>query len=158
MDPRSFLIVALLSFAAGGVISWGATSKYKDSVWKDAVSDQKIKAEAILAEKSAKNVALMVERDALKTKLEKEDAANRKTTDDLRARYATRSLQFVSSQRCGPSGGGTGSAAADSSGNDAATIIQLPDEIARNLRQLANDADKLADDYKKCFNYANSVK
>lgn len=121
---------------------------------------QKAEANAIYQQAQADIIALQVERDALKTTLEKEREEARKTTDDLRTKYAGLSLRFRSVQSGGDreNGAGTQGAGSNPAGPATASVLQLPDQVAGNLRQLAFDADKLRDDYAECYGYANKVK
>ena len=121
---------------------------------------QKATANVIYRKAQDDNLTLMVERDQLKTKLEKEHATNQKATDDLRTRYSGLGLRFTTDQGAGL---GLSSRSAQGAGTDPASAIapafvQLPDALAADLQQLTFDADRLADDYRKCYGYATQVK
>lgn len=121
---------------------------------------QKAEANALYQQAQADIIALQADRDALKTTLEKEREEARKTTDDLRTKYAGLSLRFRSVQSGGnrQDGAGAKGAGGNPASPAATTVLQLPDQVAGNLRQLAFDADKLRDDYALCYGYANKVK
>jgi hypothetical protein len=170
MNPV-LIIVLIVAWLASltGVGRWqytaGQTSqKVVDQVQFDGINkqlaDQKTEASAILKTRNAENLALMVERDHLKTTLEKQHAANQAATDALHARYAGLGLRFQPAQApgSGPSGGGAQGAGADSAGADGAATVELPAEIAESLRQIAYDADTLADAYRECWGYAQAVR
>ncbi|HQR02486.1 MAG: hypothetical protein JSR19_06925 [Proteobacteria bacterium] len=170
--PNPWIILGVVLALAGSFVA-GDLHGHKQGIAEQKVADQaqfdKINAEraeqiatANAAYRKAQhdNLALMVERDQLKTRLEKEHAANQKATDDLHARYAGVGLRFNLAQGTGLGGSGqraegTGSNAA---GIGSTAVVQLPDSIAANLRQLAYDADQLADSYRECYGYAEQVK
>ena len=117
------------------------------------IAANKTKAANSLANENAKNAALAVAWDATKNELEKERESHRTVTADLNRKYSGLSLRFRAAQAAGSGGGGIsplppGSDAASASG---APILQLPDQIAGDLRRLALDADNLNDDYRKCY-------
>ena len=78
----------------------------------------------------------------------------------LRTSLAARSLRFVST---GPAKAGTDrscrasapGAAASASHADAPAVVQLPDSLAADLRQLTFDADQLNVNYGKCYGWVN---
>lgn len=106
------------------------------------------------------NLALMTERDQLKTTLGKEHEQNRVNTAALRDKYAGAGLRYTNGTS---SGIGAGGISASGPGNNPASasgsaVLQIPDALTANLRQLAFDADTLADSYRECYGYANKVK
>lgn len=105
-------------------------------------------------------VALATARDQLKTQLEVEHAQHQKATDDLRASLAARRLRFALAESPGPGRDRAGAAGAGdhSAGAARAAVVQLPDALTANLRRLAFDADRLADDYRQCYGYAQRVR
>lgn len=106
--------------------------------------------------KQAEVIAALAERDAFKNQLEKERGEHRAATDALAARYAGLQLRFRAAQGAAPGdrGGRADSAAPNAPGADAAPVVQLPDAVATDLRQLALDADRLRDEYATCYGYA----
>ena len=124
------------------------------------IAEQKAQANAAYRAFQEHNVALMVERDQLKTTLEKEHEKNRIATDALRNKYAAASLRFAASQGAGSGDGGRSAQGAgiDSASSSAAAVVQLPDQITADLRRLSFDADELADNYRECYGYAQRVK
>jgi hypothetical protein len=109
--------------------------------------------------KTAQDIIIqtMAERDKFKTQLETDHAQNIKAITDLRNKYAGVGLRFTTTQSAGC---GAGSASPMPSEAGAArittpTVVQLPESLASNLRALAFDADMLAAEYKKCYEWAN---
>lgn len=125
-----------------------------------AIADRKAEAAKILMARNAENLALMIERDQLKTDLEKTREDNRKVTTAARDRYAGLGLRFkpakVAGRGCGR--GGAAAASAGPAAVDGAAAVELPGKIASDLRQLTFDADTLADEYRKCYGYAHRVR
>jgi hypothetical protein len=122
-----------------------------------AITKQKSEATAKYSAKQAEVIAVMAERDQFKNQVEKERNEHRIETDALRARYAGLGLRFRPAEGAGPGAGG-GSAASppgNPAGAVAPAVVQLPDAVARNLRQLVFDADRLRDEYAACYAYAN---
>jgi hypothetical protein len=119
------------------------------------IAKQKSDANTLYRAAQDKNVVLAVERDAFKTKLEKQYVLDKKNIDDLRARYAGERLLYEPSQSAGRGNGGTGTTSgAGSSSPAGSTFLQIPDAITADLRSLTYDADELAANYKKCREYA----
>jgi hypothetical protein len=170
MNPIVILIIGLVWLGSLiGVGKWQHTAgvtaqKVADQKEFDKINeklaDQKTEAAGILKTKNAENLALMVERDQLKTTLEKNDAINKAATAALRDKYFGVGLRFQPAQAAGRwlGGGSAQGAGLDSSGAAAAAFVQLPDKIAGDLRQLVFDADTLADAYRKCYGYAEKVR
>jgi hypothetical protein len=52
-------------------------------------------------------------------------------------------------------GGRAGSAEGNAAGADGPAVVQLPDAVAGDLRQLAFEADRLKDEYATCYRYVN---
>ena len=170
MNPILILVLIIAWLVSlTGVGRWQytagqASQKVVDQAQFDGINqqlaEQKAEAAAILKTRNAENLALMVERDHLKTTLEKQHAANQAATDALRARYAGLSLRFQPAQApgSGPGGGGAQGAGADPARADGAAAVELPAALAASLRQLAYDADTLADAYRECYGYAQAVR
>lgn len=161
------LVALAAAFGGGDYLGHGrgideqkvADQKIFDQI-NAGLAKQKAEANALYQQAQADIIALQAERDDLKTTLEKEREEARKTTDDLRSKYAGLSLRFRSVQSGGnrPNGAGAQSAGGNPASPATASVLQLPDQVAGNLRQLAFDADKLRDDYALCYGYANKVK
>ena len=143
-----------------GVDEQKAADQLQFDKYNQDITDQKTKANALYRKAQDDNLALMTERDQLKTTLEKQHAINQAATAALRDKYFGVGLRFSARQTAG-FGSGSGSAqgtGTDSAGAEPAASVQLPGEIAANLRRLAFDADQLADDYRKCYGYAEKVR
>lgn len=170
MNPILILVIGLVWLGSLiGVGKWQHTAgvtaqKVADQVKFDGINeklaDQKVAAAEVLKKANADNLALMVERDRLKTTLEKNDAINKAATAALRDKYFGVGLRFQPAPVAGrwPGGGGAQGPVPGASGADAAAFVQLPDPIAANLRRLVLDADILADEYRKCYEYAGAVR
>jgi len=170
VNPILILVIGLVWLGSlVGVGKWQHTAgvtaqKVADQVQFDTINqklaDQKAEAAEILKKANASNLALMVERDRLKTTLEKTREENRQATAAARDHYAGLGLRFQPSQAagCGRGGGGTQGAGADPAATDAAATVELPEAITASLRQITYDADTLADEYRKCYGYAQGVK
>lgn len=167
MNPLAALILMIV-IAAGGFFAGHHVGENAQKVADQAqfdginqkLADQKTEAAGILKERNAENLALMAERDQLKTDLEKTREDNRKATDDLRRKYSSVGLRFQPAQAAGAGCGGRGAegASADPSGVDAPTAVELPAALTASLRQIAYDADTLADEYRECYGYAQAVR
>lgn len=170
MNPYLIIgfIVALIVAAAGGFKvgdTYGTDQqKVADQVEFDrinqGIADQKTKAASLLAQKNAENLALMEERDALKINLEKEHAQAQAATAAARDHFAGLGLRFKPAEAagCRLGSGCAFGAAANTAGVDAAAGVELPGTITASLRQLAYDADTLADAYRECYGYAQQVR
>lgn len=169
MNPTLILAAILaviatfgIGFSSGrhaGIVDQKAVDQVQfDKINRDT-AEQKTQANALYRKKQDDNLALMLERDQLKTRLEKQHATNQANTAALRDKYTGLGLHFTAEaprlgngSRCAPSPG------ADPASNEPAAVVQLPGEIAENLRRLAFDADSLADDYRKCYGYVEQVR
>jgi len=157
-------IVALAGAGLGGYTTGRSAGvnaqKVADQVQFDtineALTNQKAEANAAYRAFQEHNLALVVERDQLKTNLEKRYAQDAAATDAARREYAGLGLRFQPAENAGSRGCrlGTGSAEADAPGPDAAATVELPAPITSDLRQLTLEADRLADEYRKCYGYA----
>lgn len=159
-----FIVVSGAAGFASGHHSGVTDQKAADQVQFDKInldiSTQKTQANALYRKQQDASIALMVERDQLKTTLEKQHAINKTTTAALRDKYFGIGLRFSTRKTAGL---GSGSGSAQGAGTDPAsaepsTLVQLPGEITADIRHLAFDADHLADDYRKCYGYANQVR
>lgn len=124
------------------------------------LSKQKADADALYLAKVKEVLDTVKQRDAFKKQLGEANEKDRLSTEAHHVELAGQQLRFATS--CNPTnagGGGSGGSAASPGGtaaaNDATTIVQLPAKITSDLRQLAFDADRLADEYRKCYGYAN---
>ena len=168
MIPNPWIILLVVLAIAGAGIG-GELAGHKAGVASQKVADQaqfdkintdltkqKAEANALLESEQAKLIAAIAERDRLKSNMEKEHAENLANIATLRRSYAGLSLRFRPEQAAG-SGNGSG-CANGAKGNppsaDDATVVQLPDSVTNGLRQLAEDADNLAADYKLCYQWA----
>lgn len=162
------IILSLIAAAIGGC-SYGtsagiAEQKALDQVQFDKhnqdIADQKTKANTLYRQAQDNNLALMLERDQLKTTLEKQHAINQAATTALRDKYFGVGLRFTAKQTAGFGSGssGTQSPGTDPASPETSTLVQLPGEIAANIRRLVFDADQLTDEYRKCYGYANQVR
>ena len=119
-----------------------------------ALAKQKDEANALLEKAQADIITAQAAADDFKTQLEKESAARKTDNDRLRGSYAGRSLQYASkAPRCGAGGSDANGAQGAAASPDAAAVVQLPDTITRDLRQLTFEADTLKSEYQKCFDW-----
>ena len=104
-----------------------------------------------------KVIQQQAENDALKKKLGDQYVQNTQNTNRLSAAYDALGLRYRAEQDPGyrQSGGCTAGTEGTSASVTGASIVQLPDEITRSLRQLALNADRLNDAYKLCYGYVN---
>lgn len=90
------------------------------------------------------------DRDAIHAKDQAITESNRRV---LAARNGGR-LQFAGTCATagrGASGGGAMPAAADGAGADGAATVKLSEAASRDVRDLVLDADRLADEYRRCY-------
>ena len=170
MNPILILVIGVIWLGSlVGVGKWQHTAgvtaqKVADQTLFDKsnqdLADQKTKAASVLATLNAENMALLTERAALKTKLEKEHAQAQAATAAARDHYTGLGLRFQPAEIAGRgcSSGGAASAAPDTARADAPAAVELPAALAASLRRIAFDADTLADEYRKCYGYAQAVK
>jgi hypothetical protein len=128
--------------------------------YHNAVEEQKSQASALLVKVQATIIAEQEAGAAFKNQLEIDRAKNRDDVDALRRKYADSKLRFIApatgqTSGCGGGSGGSAGTEGKASGPDAPTVVQLPDSIAGNLRQLTLDADKLSGEYATCYRYVN---
>jgi hypothetical protein len=155
-------VVAAVAIAGGGY-----TAGHKQGTTAQAQADQKQfdrinqgitaqKAEAakLYREAQDKALAAVQENDRIKTQLETEHANNAKAITDIRHKYDSLQLRFRAKDAgAGPNGSSPLPSGGNPAGAESAPIVQLPDEVTRGLRQLAQDADQLANDYRKCYGF-----
>lgn len=143
-----------------GVEHQQAVDQKQFDAYNQQIASQKAQAAAILADANAANLKLAMDRDLLKTRLERERGAAQKITEGLRTELAGVKLRFIPDQGagCGDSGSGTASAGANPASPAAPGVMELPAEISRNLLELAFKADQLKDNYATCYAYVQQVK
>lgn len=170
MNPYALLgagVIWLASLASVG--AWqrhdGAKAQaYADQAQFDKLNNDvqsaKDQAGAILLERNAANLALMEERAKFNNQLEKNRADNQAVTAALRRKYDDVLLRFRPNQAPsrGDGGGSAGSPATDAPDVEGAAVVELPGPLTRDLRRLAEDADSWLDEYRTCFQYAQSVR
>ena len=170
MNP--YLIIAAIAVVVGswvggnhvGHIGGMNEQKVADQARFDEInaeiSQQKAEASEKYRTAQENNLALMTERDQLKTTLGKEHEQNRVNTAALRDKYAGTGLRYTNGTGSGVGAGGISASGSDNNPASASgsTVLQLPDAIGANLRQLAFDADTLADSYRECYGYAQQVR
>lgn len=166
MNP--YIIIAAI-IALAGAFFGGERIGHRNGVNQQKVADQaqfdkvntdlaKQKAEAArLYEQAQKDIITKQTAEAeFKTQLEKQRAQANTTITALRRDYDARSLRFTIKDPGCRAGGGDSSATQGNPASPATTTeVQLPDSIARNLRQLVEDADSLKIEYQACYDWAN---
>jgi len=167
MNPFISLFAALLLAVTGfgyghhvGQVEQKAEDQQQFDKINAALTAQKAAANAAYRKAQDSTVALLAERDQLKTTLEKQHEENRRSTDALRRHFSGVGLRFRASDdsRLGGVWRSAESAGVNPAVTSPAAVEQLPDALAADLRQLAFDADELSDAYRKCYGYANQVK
>lgn len=155
-----FLVVGASGYAVGK--SHGVTAqKVEDQRAIDSInkqlSDQKTEAAAILKRSNDDLQAARDERDGIKDQMEKQHVKDQSVTNALRDKYAGLSLRFVTkTPGCGSSGADTVPQAGGAASNTSTAVVQLPDTLARDLRQSAAACDSLKDDYKLLYDWAHA--
>lgn len=128
--------------------------------WESALAKQKGEAAAELQVATAKALAAERANADLKAQQEKDYAQHQAVTAALRRDLSTERLRFVAvapSPGRGDGGGGTVPEAGNPASAAATAYVELPDSIAASLRQLAYEADQLADNYRLCYAYATGA-
>lgn len=171
---NSLILEAFIAFAVAAVIGTGSyMAGHKNGVNEQKAQDQ-AQFDTINAERSKQKTEAAAILDKLQAGIiaqQQDDAKLRKTiddqallldrqNDDLAAALASRSLRFVApaaakgradrSCRAGPA-----SPAASAASAPAATVVQLPEALTRDLRRLVADADRLNVEYGKCYQWVN---
>lgn len=168
-----FRIVGILALIVGiltGGLYYGHT-RYSEGVrvtrlqwdadrasWQSALDKQKHDALGLLIAAQADVDAANLRNSKIAAQQEKDYATYMAGTAALAAQYATRSLRYAAPSaptRCGASGGAPLPRAASSAQPTTRTVVQLPDAIADNLRQLTVDADNLRNAYGRCVQAVN---
>lgn len=166
-----FIIGALIAAAAlffggdhlghtRGVNEQKVTDQLQFDKINDERTQQKDEANRLYQGAQANIIALIAERDKLNHDLEVKDAEHKQVTAGLAAKYAGLELRFRAAQGAGDraNGAGTNGSGPNAPSADDAPVLQLPDQITRDLRKLTRDADELKDAYSTCYAYANQVK
>lgn len=164
MNILLMIVIFCGTFTLGGIFGdriGTARQKVADQAKFDEInrklSMQKSEAAAQLASLNAANLKLILDRDTLKTTLEKRYADARAETTSTRRELATLKLRFT--VETGRTGGGSISSSGPEviPANLAGTaLVQLPEKIAADLRQWAEDADALRDAYAICYGWVTS--
>jgi len=147
-------------YIRGVTFQKGEDQKVIDKVNKD-LDDQRSQANLKYRQLSEAVILAQQATDAFKTQLEKAREINRNEVDTLRRKYNTASLRFATTspttgQGCGGRGDGpSGEAGPTTGAGGAVTVVQLPDKITGDLRQLVVDADRLRVEYATCYAYVN---
>lgn len=170
MNPYS--IIAALLIAMGlwfggeyrGHSTGVAEQKVADQIQFDKINagltKQKTDAATLYQNVQASIIALQTERDTFKTQLGEQHAKDQAATDAARSRYSNLKLRFRATQgeRCGGSSSGSVPGSTNPTGATGAKTVELPTAVTSNLRQLAFDADQLADNYRLCYNFTRQMK
>ena len=161
-------ILAAIAIAGGGYVkgSYDGVNRQKvaDQMQLDQINrqlaDQNAVATMLIQANAKRILALLNERDKLKLDLERTHVKNQKITDDLRLQLSVTSLLFRTAPgtECGPSNPGGGTASGNPASTPASTLVLIPEPTAGNLKQLAYEADQLADAFRECYSWVNSVK
>ena len=122
--------------------------------WQSALDKQKADAAALyLAAQQAAASALQANAE-LRAKQEQSDVQHKALTDSLRHDLGLQRLRYTvpaAPAGRGQGGGDSVPATGERASVAPATVVQLPDEIASGLRQLAYEADQVTDAYRKCY-------
>lgn len=157
-----FCIVFVLGGVAGdkiGVNRQKSADQYQFDQINIKLSDQKATAAKQLAVAHEANLKLILDRDTLKSTLEKRYADAQAVTTATRRELSALKLRFT--VETGRAGGGSISSGGPEPlpANLAGTaLVQLPEKIERDLFDWAEDADKLRDAYALCFGWVEGVK
>jgi hypothetical protein len=118
------------------------------------IADNIAQASKIERESTQQVIALQQERDAFKTKLQQEHLQNVKNTNDLRTKLSSTRLRFSAKNAgCGDSGKNNVPTEGDTASDASPAQIELPEEIANDLRGIAYDCDTLKDDYTQLYDF-----
>lgn len=159
------LVLTVLALAAA-VMGYGHMQfKKGDRLATDraqaVVDKQKGEAAALLAQLKQERLdaatALANLTNQLEQNREKLQAAN---AADLRRRLTGPGLRYIAPQAagCGRGGASPESPAPGAPSDPAATVVQLPDPISRDLWQYAGDSQSLAIDYAVLYEYTHNPK
>jgi hypothetical protein len=124
------------------------------------IAEQKAAAASKAIDQRDQVIVLQAERDKFKKQLGEQHVKNQDLTNSLHDAYSAYSLRFRAEPEntgCGHGSGSCESTQGAGAGDAGATVVQLPDALTRDLRQLVKDADALNDDYKLCYGYVQEV-
>lgn len=122
-----------------------------------SLTKQKADAANLLQAAQKVAIALAVERDKFKTKLETQYEQDQSSTNRIHTKYFSAGLFFTPALQGSGCGGGCSdplSSGRNASGFANAASVQLPGPLTNALHTLVYDADNLADAYRKCYTYA----
>lgn len=140
------------------------TQQIKDQVEFSRIDKERTKqkedAAALLDQEVKKGIALTNQNQELIAQGVKDHEAFRKTTADLNHKYSTLKLRFATtSTSTGSCSNSTTIQSGETiSGTPSASVVQLPDSITNDLRQLTENADTYLGWYRKCYKYVEEVK
>lgn len=123
------------------------------------IAQQKADANAQLRAALESSIAAAQQQAETQSRLEQDHVEHQAVTDDLRKRLAGERLRFAAAQgsRCGGGGHGAVPEAASSARPAETAVCELSAEAASALREIAVDADRLADDYRLCFGFVQTL-
>lgn len=118
-----------------------------------AVNSQKAEAVRMIQDRDLQIIALQQANQAQRAQQDKQHAQDQERTDALRRDNAPRVLRVnvPVPGRCGPSRGVDVPSSPASPVSSGTEVVQLPDAVAGNLRQLTVDADTLNDWYRVAY-------
>ena len=171
MMPNPWMILAAVVAWAASILTAGVIGLHvgedrqqvADQKQIDAtnaqISENKSEAARLMQTAQQANIDLMTQRDTLKTQLEQDHVKNQQITNNLRASY-TGGLRFAASESAGRGdcGGGTVPQGAHAAGPAGPAYIELPDALAKDIRQLAFDCDDLRDAYTLGYDWIQTLK
>lgn len=146
------IVIAIAMFAFG--YKTGGNSVRDE--YQVAINKQKAEADKIIEGNINELIATQTQNNQFKLTIEKERQAHVQETNTLRAKYASTSLRFIPN----PSGASDSNQmpnSANATSDTSATSVELPNEIATNLRELAYNCDTLRDDYAVLYKFNNGV-
>ena len=122
----------------------------------DERTEQKRVANVTLRKALEKNIAVQLANDKRAQEQEKENAKLKADFDDIRRKYVGVGLRFPAAESPGHRPGGASAlpAGTDTAVPAAAAVLQLPDSVTANLRQLAYEADQVTANYDRCYQFA----
>lgn len=160
------IVVFVATFILGGIAGdkigidrQKTVDQYQFDKINIQLADQKRVAAETLDRLNAENLKLILDRDTLKTTLEKRYADAQAVTTSVRRELSTLKLRFT--VETGRAGGGSISSASPEvipASLAGAALIELPEKITSDLRLWAEDADALRDAYAICYGWTTQVR